>query len=174
MRNHFPSRRPPRPARAHRGGWRARTPNGRSPGCCRCAVAAEKNQSCRRNTLMDIVIYRTEQADRRSLYNGLEFSAARYGARILGYVDRRGPGSYKGRPVYTPPQLAELGVDAVIAPAALTAEDRQLFRDAGWPGSRLLSYETHPGACVERFQCEPTWLPCDRRAVVGGVVTSET
>jgi hypothetical protein len=123
---------------------------------------------------MDIAILRTEQADRERLYNALEFSAAYHGARLVAYIDDSGEPTFRGRRAVTMQQLAERGVELVVAASPLTVEQRQTLKALGWTGSRVISFATHPGECVERFRSGSSWLATRRPRVTAGELQPET
>jgi hypothetical protein len=111
---------------------------------------------------MDIAILRTEQADRERLYNAVEFSAAHYGARIVAYVDESGAATFRGHRAFTLEQLTDRGIELIVAASPLSPEQRQRLKAAGWTGSRVISFASHPGECVDRFRSASSWLATRR------------
>lgn len=100
---------------------------------------------------MTIAFLRTSQADSTNAFNKLEFEAASHGARAVAYVSAGEKGTFRGLPLVTPSDLASLGVDMVVSPLPVSAEELRLLTDAGWPVSRVMSHTT------EREQCRAFW-----------------
>ena len=102
---------------------------------------------------MTIALLRTAEADAAKAYEALEFTAARLGVRIVGFVDLQ-PSSdrYRGLPILDPFSLASAGVELVIAASSFPDQARDRLVAAGVPPERLLSYETERDACRARFE----------------------
>ncbi|MFN7980621.1 MAG: putative sugar O-methyltransferase [Vicinamibacterales bacterium] len=100
---------------------------------------------------MTIAFLRTPQADSTNAFNKLEFEAASHGARAVAYVSAGEKGTFRGLPLVTPSDLASLGVDMVVSPLPVSADELRMLTDAGWPVSRVMSHTT------EREQCRALW-----------------
>jgi putative sugar O-methyltransferase len=113
---------------------------------------------------MTIAILRTAQATKSS-YTILEYAAARFGARIVGYVDPADPaGEFRGWSLLDPTQLARAGVDLVVSPTAFPEEARTRLASFGLPDDRMMSWSTQRAECQRHFESGP-WL-VDRRPAV--------
>src|SRR5262245_43452017 len=118
----------------------------------------DRSRHSEKRPFMDIAILRTEQADRERLYNALEFSAAFHGVRVVAYVDVSGQATFRGLPAFALEQLTNRGIELIVAASPLSLEQRQWFKTAGWTGSRVISFASHPGETVERFRSASSWL----------------
>lgn len=100
---------------------------------------------------MTIAFLRTPQADSPNAYNKMEFEAASYGARAVAYVSAGEKGTFRGLPLVPASELSSLGVDLVVSPLPISAEDMQLLSAGEWPISRVLSHTT------DRERCRAVW-----------------
>ena len=116
---------------------------------------------------MNIAILRTEQADNERAYNKLEYAAAFQGVRVVTYLDPRGSGTFRGQPVVTPEECANLGIDLVVAASPLTQEQRQTFEAIGWPPDQLLSHATQAAEIRDRWRTDDSWLVARQPAMAG-------
>lgn len=122
---------------------------------------------------MKIAILRSEQADRERTYNKVEYAAAFHGVCVVGYVDARGPGAFRGQPLLTPESLVDLGIEMIVAASPLTPELRHPLEALGWTGDRLLSHVTHQAECRARWQSS-AWLAVREPTVADGELDLST
>lgn len=120
---------------------------------------------------MTTAILRTPRADQQRTYNEVEFAATSLGVRIAAYVAPDARGTFRGLPVMLPSDLSALGVDLVVAPTSLLAEDVTPFIEAGWPAERLLSFATQQAEVRERWGADSGGLAWRRHGRTAGVAT---